>query len=307
MEQKIIRTYKDRLFRFLFSEKAAALSLYNAVNGTAYEDPEQLDFVTLGDAIYMGMKNDIAFVLLPDLNLYEQESSVNPNMPLRGLFYLSREYEKLVEREQINVFSHSLQKLPTPKYVVFYNGTQKLPDDMELRLSDAFAHPEEACLEVRAKLYNINAGHNEALLSRCVRLGEYSRFVACVRKKLDEGMSASEAVDSAVEQCINEGILSDILREHRAEVIGMVLNEWDSEKMRKLDREEGRKEGREEGRKEGHEQGHKDGLREGREETLISVLRNLMRNLGKSAEEAMDLMSIPVLEREHLAKLLAEK
>ena len=307
MEQKISRKYKDRLFRFLFSEKEAALSLYNAVNGTSYENPELLDFITLGDAIYMGMKNDIAFVVLPDLNLYEQESSVNPNMPLRGLFYLAREYEKIVERSGINVFSHSLQKLPTPKYVVFYNGTQKLPDETELRLSDAFEHPEEACLEVRARLCNINVGHNEALLKRCARLGDYAKFIACVREKMKSGSSASEAVDEAVEQCIREGILADILREHRAEVIGMVLSEWDSEKMRKLDREEGREEGRKEGRKEGREEGRKEGRKEGREETLLDAVHNLMQTLGKSAEETMDLMRVPVPERERLIRLLTEQ
>ena len=219
------RAYKDRLFRFIFSDRENALSLYNAINGTDYDDPDALTFVTPDDVIYMNMKNDLAFLLSPGMNLYEHQSSYNPNMLLRGLFYLARECEKYVERHSVNIYGGTLKKLPTPKYVVFYNGTQDTPDRTELRLSDAFDRPEEACIELKAVMYNINVERNPELVTRCRRLDDYVRFVGCVRRFLDSGMESREAVTAAVDKCISEGVMSDILRAHNAEVIGMVPNE----------------------------------------------------------------------------------
>lgn len=88
--RKIWRTHKDRLFHRLFSEKENALSLYNALNGTNYGMEDGLKIVTLEDAIYLTMKNDVAVCLCESINLWEQQSSVNPNMPLRGLMYFRR-------------------------------------------------------------------------------------------------------------------------------------------------------------------------------------------------------------------------
>ena len=287
-QQNPQREYKDRLFRFIFSYKENALSLYNAINGTDYDDPDALTFVTLDDVIYMNMKNDLAFILSPDMNLYEHQSSYNPNMPLRGLFYLAREYEKYVEQHNINIYGSTLKKLPTPKYVVFYNGLQEMPDKTELRLSDAFDRPEESCIELKAVVYNINIGRNQELVTRCNRLNEYVRFVGCGRRFIDSGMDSKTAVTAAVNKCIDEGIMSDILREHKAEVIGMVLNEWDSEKMRRLDREEGREEGR----------------IEGRDATLLEAIRNLVKNVGMTVEQAVKALDIPADQQAKYISLL---
>ena len=272
--------YKDLLFRFIFSYKENALSLYNAINGTDYDDPDALTFVTLDDVIYMNMKNDLAFVLSPDMNLYEHQSSFNPNMPLRGLFYLAREYEKYVEQHNINIYGSTLKKLPTPKYVVFYNGLQEMPDKSELRLSDAFDRPEESCIELKAVMYNINIGRNQELVTRCNRLNEYVRFVGCVRQFIDSGMDSKAAVTAAVNKCIDDGIMSDILREHKAEVIGMVLNEWDSEKMRRLDREEAR------------------------DETLVTAIQNLVKNVGMTVDQAVKALGIPADQQAKYISLL---
>lgn len=85
------RNYKDTVFRKLFSDRRNLLSLYNAINGTAYTDETKLEIVTLENAIYMGMKNDLAFIIDTNLFLYEHQSTYNPNMPLRDLFYISSE------------------------------------------------------------------------------------------------------------------------------------------------------------------------------------------------------------------------
>ena len=103
---KANRNYKDTVFRMIFSDRKNLLSLYNAVNGTSYKNPEELEIVTLENAIYMGMKNELAFIIATNLFLYEHQSTYNPNMPLRDLFYISNEYQKLVVQKSL--YSHPL-------------------------------------------------------------------------------------------------------------------------------------------------------------------------------------------------------
>ena len=143
MGKKVNKKYKDRLFRFIFGDRREMLSLYNALNGTDYADPGALEVVTLEDVIYMNMKNDVAFLFGAELNLWEHQSSRNPNMPVRGLFYFARLYKKYVKRHSLNLYSSRLQNLPYPQYIVFYNGRGDEPDRMTLRLSDAFAAARE--------------------------------------------------------------------------------------------------------------------------------------------------------------------
>ncbi len=95
------RKYKNTVFRMLFSDKVNLLSLYNAINDSNYTDPNQLEIVTLENAVYMGMKNDLSFLIDTSLFLYEHQSTYNPNMPLRDLFYISSEYQKLVDKLSI--------------------------------------------------------------------------------------------------------------------------------------------------------------------------------------------------------------
>lgn len=105
----------------IFREKKELLSLYNAVNGTSYDNPDALEINTLENAIYMNMKNDISFVLQIELNLYEHQSTFNPNIPLRDLFYIARELEALTAHSFMYI--STLVRIPTPRFVVFYNGT----------------------------------------------------------------------------------------------------------------------------------------------------------------------------------------
>lgn len=93
---EIIRNYKDSVFRMLYREKKELLSLYNAVNQTHYENEADLKVTTLENAIYMNMKNDVSCVVDLRMNLYEHQATVNPNMPLRDLFYVARLFENLI-------------------------------------------------------------------------------------------------------------------------------------------------------------------------------------------------------------------
>lgn len=106
----------------LFSDKERMLELYNAVSGRHYENPDELQIVTLENAVYMGMKNDLAFLLDTGIYLYEHQSTINPNMPLRDLFYISSEYNGLVDKKSL--YSSTVQKIPAPNFVVFYNGEE---------------------------------------------------------------------------------------------------------------------------------------------------------------------------------------
>lgn len=249
--------YKDTIFRMIFSEPEHLLSLYNAVSGKDYRDPDALNIVTLENAVYMGMKNDLAFVLEMVLYLYEHQSTYNPNIPLRDLFYIASEYQALVDGKSL--YSSGIQKIPTPKFLVFYNGLDRnVPDRMELRLSDAYENPtDEPDLELKVTMLNINVGHNEELMNSCPVLREYAQYVARVRKYAAK-MPLDEAVGRAVTECIEEGILAEFLKKNRAEVMKVSIFEYDKEKeekkLRKAEYEYGREQGREEGERLGRAQ-----------------------------------------------------
>ena len=204
-EAKVNRKYKDTIFRMLFKEKENLLSLYNAVNGTSYVDTDGLEITTLQDAVYMNYKNDVSFVFDFELNLYEHQSTVNPNMPLRDLIYVTTVLQGIIRDEDL--YNSKLIKLPTPRFVVFYNGTEPQPHKQILRLSDAYEKqldlPE---LELSVTVYNINFAENKELLETCKVLKEYAQYVAIVRKFAIE-KPLEKAVEQAVDTCIKNGIL----------------------------------------------------------------------------------------------------
>lgn len=237
------RKYKDILFRFIFKDKKELLQLYNAINGTSYKNPDDLLITTMEDVIYIGMKNDLSFLIANEINLYEHQSTLNKNMPLRGLLYLARMYESYVETNGLNRYQKKLIPLPFPRFIVFYNGEEEIGENLTLRLSDAFEkREEEPAVECVAKFININYGHNQELMEKCQRLNDYSYFVASVRNYLKEGRNQKDAVTCAVNECIEKGILKDVLEKHRAEVADMFLTTFDKKMYEEALREEGREE-----------------------------------------------------------------
>lgn len=177
---KINKKHKDTLFRLLFGEnKENALSLYNAVNGSSYTCADDLEFTTLEDVVYMKMKNDVSFLFAKSLNLYEHQSSYNPNMPLRGLMYFADLYRQLIPESE-KLYGQKLVKIPTPKYVVFYNGDDgKMNSErIELKLSDSFEMPDATHgFEWTATMININCGRNKKIMEKCKVLNDYSIFI----------------------------------------------------------------------------------------------------------------------------------
>ena len=248
---KVHRQIKDRLFRFLFEkDRDALLQLYNALNGTDYQDPSMLQVVTIESAVYVVMKNDLAFILAGVLNLYEHQSTVNPNLPVRFLIYLAQEYQGIIEKAKESLYGSKQIKLPTPHCVVFYNGDQEMPEEKTLRLSDAFENREhKADIELTVRVLNINHGHNAELVEQCKILEEYARFVDATKQLVAETDDRKEALEAAIEYCIENHILEEFLRKYRSEVLGMLLEEFDVKKYERSLREEGL----EIGRAEGHE------------------------------------------------------
>ena len=268
------RNYKDTVFRMLFADRENLLSLYNAINGRNYNNPDDLEIVTLENAIYMGMKNDLAFIVDTNIYLYEHQSTYNPNIPLRDLFYISCEYQKLVNDRSL--YSPRLQKIPAPKFIVFYNGLQEKGDIVELRLSDAFeGTPDsagdtdtsvstgEADLELKVKMLNINEGHNRELMEQCKILREYALYVDKVREYTRIGLKLNEAVERAVDECIKAGILAHFLSVNRAEVIAVSIFEYDQEEEEKKLRKEEFDAGEKSGIAKGLAKGEKIGLEKG--------------------------------------------
>ena len=246
MNGNVAKDYKDRLFRMIFNDREKLLELYNAMNGSDYKDASELQVVTLENAIYLSMKNDVAYVLHDELFLYEQQSTKNANMPLRCLFYASDTYSVLVKDK--NIYGTKMLPLPSPTFVVFYNGKQKMDEESELRLSDAFVKKQEnPNLEVIVKVKNINMGNSRELFEKCRPMRDYMIFVDKVRRYSQE-QTLEEAVEQTIRECMEEDVMADFLKRNRAEVVKMCLYEYDEEKQREFDREEGREEGREEER-----------------------------------------------------------
>ena len=224
----INRTYKDRLFKIIFGGKKELLSLYNALTGKNYQNPDELEINTIDDVIYMHLKNDMSFILDDWQNLFEQQSTFNPNQPLRGFFYFADLYK--VKYFGKKIYSTRLLKIPTPQYIVFYNGTMNMPDKKELRLSDAFQQPTtQPDIEVVAHMLNINYGHNKELMERCQKLKEYAQFIDIIRHYLreNEQWTNEQAISKAIDDCIQNNILRDILQKERLRVMASILSEFD--------------------------------------------------------------------------------
>ena len=248
---KLNTKYKDRLFRLIFHEKKELLELYNAVNESNYTNPDELEITTIEDVVYMGMKNDLSFIIGDEMNLYEHQSSVCPNLPLRGLFYFSSVYKSYIESVKRRLYSTLELEIPFPLYIVFYNGTEERPEREELKLSNLFignGKGKKPSLECTALVLNVNYGHNKELMERCKTLKQYAQFIAEIRRNLAYGMKAQEAVEEAVNECIKNDILADILRKNRGEIVDSILTEWDEDEYRDYLKEEGIKIGEERGK-----------------------------------------------------------
>ena len=222
--------HKDTLFRCIFTfKKEWLLELYNAVNGTAYTNPDDITFTTIGEAVYIEMKNDISFLISDIMNFYEHQSTFNPNMPVRMLIYSGMVYSRYVEDKSndFNLYGSRINKLPVPKCVCFYNGKTSKPDVSVLKLSDAFG-PEnktEPDIEVKVTMLNINYGHNLKLMEACKPLQEYAWFVNEIRSNQSNQLNTETSIDRAIDTMPDDYRIKSYLLNNRAEVKRMCITE----------------------------------------------------------------------------------
>ncbi len=242
------REYKDRLFSFIFgneSNKEWTLSLYNSINESDYSNPDDIEINTMDDMLYMGMKNDVSFIIGGQVNLYAHQSTYNPNMPLRELIYLGHLFSKYVKQHNLNIYGRKLIKLPTPKLVVFYNGKEDMPEESILDLKGAFItgiDSAEADVDVRVRMLNIRSNKNSQIMSKCRPLYEYSMLVDSIYHYREE-MEIEDAVDMALGDIPDDWIIKEFLLNNKSEVTLMCLTEYNEAETMQMFKEEGIEEG----------------------------------------------------------------
>ncbi len=306
------REYKSDVFCMLMQDKERALQLYNAMNGSCYSNPDDVEMTTHNGGISLSVRNDASFVVDARLSIYEHQSTVCPNMPIRSIIYFSVILSDMLSDKNNkkmsgkNIYGRKLVKIPTPHFVVFYNGEEEQPEIQELRLSDSYEkYEDDPDLELKCKVYNINAGKNRKILETCNWLDEYMIFVNKVRE-YHNGRTMSdleEDINRAIDYCIKHDILSDFLSTYRSEVTNSMQLNYEFDRQLELERADAREDGYEEGReagmkdgmeagmeagrKAGMEAGRAEGIEEERKKTILS-----MYNKGYSTEQIADVLEM---------------
>ena len=240
------REYRSDVFSMLLEDPKNALDLYNALNGSDYDDPSMVEILHLDHGISLSMRNDASFIIDSHLSIYEHQSTYSPNMPLRCLIYFVDQVKDMLKKRDL--FSRHRIRIPTPHFVVFYNGSAERPEEEIMRLSDAFCHDTEAPeLEVICRVLNVNPRYHENLKKKSQTLYGYTYFVEKVRENQAKGETLDDAVSHAMEDCISEHILEDFFKTRGDEVRKVMHFDMTWERREGLIREEERAEGRSEG------------------------------------------------------------
>ena len=283
------RAYRDSLFRDIFNNTDRLPEIYEALLGIK-TTASDITLATINETLFSGIKNDVGFIVgSQHVLLTEHQSTINANMPLRMLMYLAEIYRRYVDADA--VYRKRLIPLPAPKFYVFYNGIEKMPDTWSLHLSDAF-EGRKADLELAVEIININNQPGHPILEKCHALKSYSVFVAKVREQVKNGSTLEAAVGEAVRYCIANDYLGGYFRQKQKEEVFDMLNfVWDQERALEVRAEEARADGRQEGRQEG----------------LTASIRNVMHSMNFSVEKAMDVLQIPADERAKYAALVSQR
>ena len=271
------KEYKSDVFSMLLQDKKRAMEIYNAINGTDYDDPELVEMTTLDDKSFsLTVRNDASFILDANLSLYEHQSTYCPNMPLRDLLYFASIIQKRIKAQKRDIYGGRILKIPVPHFVVFYNGKEDAPDQYDLRLSDAFEkETEDPEIELVCHVYNINSGKNTPLLSKCQTLREYMYFVDMVRKNNEISGNLEDAIEKAINQCMEENVLRDFLAQHREEVLHVMTLDYTFERRLEMQRAEA------------IEDGERIGKEIGKEEKLSEQIRKKIQK-GKPLDQIAD-------------------
>ena len=291
-----IRNYKDTVFRLIFNNKEKMLELYNALYDTSYPPGTPVDINTIEEALYLSDKNDISFTIANTyLVITEHQSTINPNMPLRDLWYIAEIYKKMVDSRE--VFKNALIKLSRPTFVVMYNGTNPLPPESRLELADCFLGDGESLLNLSVMVYNVNEGAGCSLLEKSPTLYQYSQLVSLVREYRARGPITHFERQQIYDICMKKGILVDFMKEHGKTIIDMLSVELTEAEKQQLFTEDGF----ERGLKLGREQGREEGRAEGEKQALerLKKLGLLLKDAGR-ADDAFRAMADSAFQQQLL-------
>ena len=269
------RNYKDSLFIDLFCKdkegKQNFISLYNALHNTNLDlATTTVQEVNIENVLYMALSNDIAMLVDNRLVvLVEHQSTINENMPLRLLEYVSRIYEQLIPSE--DRYEKKMIKIPYPEFFVFYNGTEDYPVETELKLSDAFIFPDEKyniknkdfSLEIKVRIVNINSDKQSPILKQCKKLEEYSLLIDYIRESKKQNPKAP--LEQAINKALQNGVLSEYLKRKSTEVRNMLIAEYSYETDIKVQR------------REAYREGLAEGIEQGAEQTKIETAKKLLK------------------------------
>ena len=285
-EQEVKRTYKDSVFVTIFHANAKIIELYNALFDTNYDESAPIDIVTIKDVLFRTLKNDVAFVLGGRfVVLVEHQSSINENMPLRDLMYISTVLKRMIDTTRL--YREKRLMIPRPEFIVFYNGTKDFPAYQELRLSDSFLgekqKDEEDALQLIVKVYNINTEKNSEILGRCETLRQYSRFVEIMRSYREDSELTNDVIVEVLDKCKKEGILTEFLDKYGTEIVEMLFKELTREEDLEISRldgyEEGERVGFTKGERAGFSKGERAGAERGAKQEKIGIAKKL-KELG---------------------------
>ena len=264
--QEVKRTYKDSVFVTIFHDKSKLIELYNALFDTNYDESAPIDIVTIKDVLFRTLKNDVAFVLGGRfVVLVEHQSSINENMPLRDLMYISTVLKRMIDTTRL--YREKRLMIPRPEFIVFYNGTKDFPAYQELRLSDSFLgekqKDEEDALQLIVKVYNINTEKNSEILGRCETLRQYSRFVEIMRSYREDSELTNDVIVEVLNRCKKEGVLTEFLDKYGTEIVEMLFKELTREEDLEISRLDGYEEGFNSGERAGFSKGERAGFSKG--------------------------------------------
>ena len=297
------RNYKDNTFCALFSEKRNLIELYNALSGSSFDMDTPVEIVTLDNTFFGDRENDLSFIIDNRwIVLAEQQSTLSPNIPLRMLVYVARQYENLVFSRDI--YSRKLVKIPTPELYVFYNGPQDAPVEQEMKLSDAFmAECDKIALEVAVKFINVNYEKGAEILKRCKAMEGYSLLLHMIREECEATGELKTAIEKCIRKCVEEGIIADFLKEHGGEVMSFLfekLTREECEAIREADGfEEGYAKGIEKGEASGFAKGKTEGYEEGEAAGELKVA-GAMKAKGMTTNEICEITGLKRSQVEEL-------
>ena len=300
---KVKNNYKDNTFCALFSEKKNLIELYNALSGSSFDMDTPVEIVTLDNTFFGDRENDLSFIIDNRwIVLAEQQSTLSPNIPLRMMVYVARQYENLVFSRDI--YSRKLVKIPTPELYVFYNGPQDAPVEQEMKLSDAFmAECDKIALEVAVKFINVNYEKDAEILKRCKAMEGYSLLLHMIREECEATGELKTAIENCIRKCVEEGIIADFLKEHGGEVMSFLfekLTREECEAIREADGfEEGYAKGIEKGEASGFAKGKTEGYEEGEAAGELKVAR-AMKAKGMTTNEICEITGLKPEQVEEL-------